>query len=105
MARLVQLFCMILLPACTLFGQTFTGSVSGIVTDASDAVLPATAVTVTDIERNTHSRAATNETGFYVVSSLPPGNYRVTAEKPGFRVYVLEPLVITTHSTSHSRRD
>jgi hypothetical protein len=75
-----------------LSGQAFTGSVSGIVSDTSGAVVPGTAVTITDLDRNVQIRGVSNETGFYVISSLPPGRYRVAAEKAGFRSYVLEPL-------------
>ncbi len=84
------------LTATLAFPQAFTGSISGIVSDSTDAVLPGTSVLVTDIERNTNYRATANDTGFYVVTPLPPGRYRVTAEKEGFRVFVLEPLVLTT---------
>jgi hypothetical protein len=80
--------------ALVLYGQAFTGSVSGIVADSSGAVLPGTSVTMTDLDRNVQFHGASNDTGFYVISSLPPGRYRVTAEKTGFRTYVLEPVAI-----------
>ncbi|MBM3735860.1 MAG: hypothetical protein FJW39_08750 [Acidobacteria bacterium] len=79
-----------------LYGQAFTGSVSGIVTDTSAAVLPAAQISITDLDRNTTLRTSTNDTGFFVIPSVPPGRYRLTAEKTGFRVYVLEPLSIAT---------
>jgi hypothetical protein len=72
------------------FGQAFTGSISGIVTDATGAVIAAARITVTDMERNTAFTTRSNETGFYVVSQLPIGRYRIAAEKSGFRPYILE---------------
>lgn len=77
-----------------LVGQSTTGSVSGLVSDGSGAVLPGTAVTVTDLDRGVQFHGVSNDTGLYVVTSLPPGRYRVTAEKTGFRAYVLEPLLL-----------
>src|SRR2546430_12725477 len=76
--------------------QSAAGSISGIVTDSSGAVLSAVAITVTDLGRNTAIRTASNSTGFYVAPSLPPGNYRVTASKPGFREYVLDNVPLLT---------
>ena len=87
---------MVLLNAALLFSQAFTGSISGIVTDGSGAVLPGAAISVTDISKNSTVRTVTNETGFYVISGLTPGVYRVTAEKQGFRTYVLESLPLST---------
>lgn len=82
--------------AALALGQAFTGSISGIVTDRTGAVVKGVSIQVTDVDRNTTYRATTNETGFYVVSQLPPGNYRLTAEMAGFRTYVLEGLPLST---------
>jgi hypothetical protein len=76
--------------------QTVTGSLSGLVSDASGAAVTGVAIEVTDMDRGTTFRATSNESGFYVVSPLSPGRYRVTAERTGFRKYVLEPLTIAT---------
>jgi len=78
------------------FGQTFTGSISGLVTDPLGAVLADAAITVTDLGRNTSVRSTTNEAGFYLVGELSPGMYRVTAEKQGFRKYTVDSLPLST---------
>jgi hypothetical protein len=47
------------LAACaTLSAQSFTGSISGLVTDPSGAVIAGANITVTDLQRNTSFRAA-----------------------------------------------
>jgi len=76
--------------------QTVAGSLSGLVTDASGAAVAGVTVEVKDLDRNTTFRATSNETGFYVHSSLPPGHYSVSAERAGFRRYVLEQFNIAT---------
>jgi len=86
----------VLLCAALLHSQTFTGTISGIVSDGSGAVLTGAAITVTDLATNTTQRPATNETGFYVTSGLAPGVYRITAEKSGFRTYVLDSMPLST---------
>ena len=56
-----------------LFSQSFTGSISGLVTDSSGAVVPQAAITVTDLGRNTRFRTESNDSGFYLVGQLSPG--------------------------------
>lgn len=54
------------------FGQALTGSISGIVTDSSGAVVAGAKIAITDVDRNTTFETTSNETGLYVVSHLPP---------------------------------
>jgi hypothetical protein len=78
------------------FGQTFTGSISGLVTDRSGSVISGASITVTDVDRNSQYKTASNQTGFYVVSPLPPGRYRVEAAAPGFKAYLLDGIPLST---------
>ncbi len=79
-----------------LFSQSFTGSISGLVTDSSGAVVPQAAITVTDLVRNTSFRTESNDSGFYVVGQLSPASYRVHVEKVGFKKYALDALPLST---------
>jgi hypothetical protein len=90
------LFLVAFLAAIPASGQTSDGSLTGLVVDASGAAVAAAIVSVTDLERGTTVRTVTNESGFYVLSQLPPGRYQVTAERDGFRKYVLKSLTIAT---------
>ncbi|MDQ6700918.1 MAG: TonB-dependent receptor [Acidobacteriota bacterium] len=96
MSRFVTLLCAFVLSALPLFSQAFTGSISGIVTDASGAVLPQASITVTDLAKNTNFHTQTNDSGFYLVGQLSPGSYRITAEKAGFRKYNLDAMPLST---------
>jgi len=78
------------------FSQSFTGSISGLVTDSSGAVVPQAAITVTDLGRNTSFRTESNDSGFYLVGQLSPGSYRVSVEKEGFKKYSLDALPLST---------
>src|SRR6478672_5628293 len=73
-----------------VYGQAINGSISGLVTDKSGASISEAKITVTDVDRNTVFSTISNETGFYLVSQLPIGKYRLTAEKSGFRTYVMD---------------
>ena len=65
--------------------QAVYGSVSGVVTDSTGAVVPGATVTVTSAERKTSDTVVTNESGLYVKERLLPGRYEVKAELPGFK--------------------
>src|SRR5215475_9889409 len=73
-------------------GQTFTGVITGRVTDNSNAAVPKTTVTITEIATNTKAETVTDETGNYTVSFLKPGVYRVSFAATGFKELV-EPSV------------
>src|SRR5258707_15468500 len=75
-----------LLPAI-LLGQSYTASVRGVVTDSSQAAIPAAKVIVTDVNRNTAHSATTDTSGRYVITTLPPGNYELTVEASGFNKF------------------
>ena len=55
--------------------------------------------TITDVQRNQDFHSETNTSGVYRVTELTPSVYRVTAEAPGFRTYVLESLPLSTSKT------
>jgi hypothetical protein len=80
----------------SMFAQAFTGSISGLVADHTGGAVTGVAITVTDLDRNSPLKTVSNHEGFYLVTSLPPGRYSVTAEKPGFRRYVLEEFALST---------
>ena len=61
------------------------GQIGGRVTDPSGAVLPDVKVTVTNADTGVARDTATNSLGYYTVPLLQPGNYKIAAEKQGFR--------------------
>jgi len=66
--------------------QVVTGSMLGTITDSSGAVIPSAKVTVTDLGTNVSRVFTTDASGTYSVTSIPPGSYKVSAEKEGFSV-------------------
>ena len=73
-----------LIPA-SVWAQAYSGSLTGLVTDPSGAVVPSVAVKLTDVNKGYAYTGQTDETGRYLLRSLPPGTYRLTATAAGFK--------------------
>ena len=83
------------------FAQSDTAQISGFVKDPTGAVIPNSTVTIRNEATGLERRVATNESGYYVASSLPPGFYTVSVEATGFKRFVstknkLDPNIATT---------
>jgi hypothetical protein len=64
--------------------QGTTGTISGVVTDESKAVLPGVTVLVTNTETGATRTLVTDERGGFRALNLPPGIYAVSAQLQGF---------------------
>ena len=76
-----------LITACgLLYAQTGgTGAISGTITDPTGAVVTGAQVTVTGVATGYTRTTQTNDHGLYLVSLLPPGQYKLEATKQGFK--------------------
>jgi len=78
---------------CLLTGsvhaQQPTGSITGLVTDPSGAVVPGAAVTITNNATEATVKLSTTEAGLFTASSLLPGAYEVRVEAQGFKTSIL----------------
>src|SRR5881398_1386258 len=85
-SKFVLAVCFALLVSPGLFAQSDLGKISGFVKDPSGATIANAKVTIrnnTGIERQT----TTNDSGYYVVTNVPPGLYTMIAEAIGFQRY------------------
>lgn len=71
--------------AGTAIAQTGLGTITGIVTDPSGAVVPNAPVEVKNIGTGVVYRPTTTDTGNYSVQQLPIGGYEVTVTVQGFK--------------------
>lgn len=78
-----------------------TTSLRGVVYDTAGAVVPGTAVTLTNMATSAVRSSLTDDSGVYQFAQTPPGTYEVKAEKPGFRTVVSSKvqLQVSTPST------
>src|SRR5262245_35494478 len=74
--------------------QVLYGSLTGTVTDATDAIVPSATVEVLNVGTGIMKKTISNETGVYLFSDLQPGVYKVTVSLQGFATVVQEGLRI-----------
>lgn len=78
----------------TAAAQEQTGSIQGVVKDASGAVLPGVTVEARSPAAVGVSTAVTNEDGVYRFPALPPGVYELTANLQGFTASVVKNVMV-----------
>jgi Carboxypeptidase regulatory-like domain len=85
MRNWVMVLLIVLLTAAIGVAQSDTARLQGTVTDPQGNAVSGAVVNVTSVETGRLSTAATNELGYYTVTALPPGNYRVDISQKGFK--------------------
>src|SRR6185312_15258690 len=76
----------VLLAACSLWAQT--AEITGRIVDPSGAVVAAARIVVLNTETGVQYPTRTNQDGYFTVSQLGPGHYRVTVNADGFKPVV-----------------
>jgi len=69
------------------FGQQQAGQISGVVTDSTGAVTPGAKVTAIEVGTGFVRTTVAGTEGEYVLNSLRPTEYEITAEHAGFRTF------------------
>src|ERR1700756_4046233 len=93
-------FALILLLAPNALGQAAYGTIIGTVTDPSGAGVPVAKITVTDKEKGVFQSTTSNDSGYYTVGNLTPGDYKVSVEAKGFKTVVQENLQVIVGSST-----
>ena len=88
--RLVLAILVALLISTSAMAQQTTGKIVGTVTDSQGGVMPGVKVTATNTATQISTTSVTGKEGAYQVLNLPIGNYRITAEREGFRRLVTD---------------
>src|SRR5438094_5566184 len=99
-AALVCIIVNLLAWSLPLFAQSTSGSITGVVQDATGAVIPGVQVSLINQEQSAASRQTiTNEAGIYLFSALPAATYTITAELPGFKTYKKTDIKLFVNNT------
>ena len=77
-----------------------TGSIAGVVTDETGAVIPGVTITITNAATNQSRTTVTGTDGYYSVLLLQPGKFEVKATLSGFKTVTRDDITVTVESTS-----
>jgi len=75
-----------------------SGSISGVVADASGAVIPGAELSLVNTAQQTTYQAVSNREGLYSFPNLPVGHYDLTISAPGFATQRKMNLTVDTDS-------
>jgi hypothetical protein len=90
----VSIFTLVLALPVVFFAQGYFGTVSGQITDPSQAVVPGAQVTLIDQQKGYQFNTTSDKGGRYLFGSIPPGKYSVSAEMAGFEKSVFTNITV-----------
>src|SRR3954466_10274759 len=82
------------LSAAPLMAQSATGSIFGVVTDSSGAVIAGAGVKATNLATNVSRNGNSAEDGSYSLTFLPLGSYRVEVTAANFKKFEQTGIVL-----------
>ena len=94
MRKCVFGFLVMLLLSATAWAQT-TGSINGMITDDTGAVVPGVTITATSPALMGSQTAVSNANGLYRFPSLPPGTYNLNYQLSGFSTVNREQIIVS----------
>jgi hypothetical protein len=80
-------------------GAQITATLSGHVTDQTDAAVPGATVSVESAQLSIKRTATSGQNGFFSLTALPVGTYKVTVSAPGFQPYTLDNVKLDVGGT------
>jgi hypothetical protein len=100
-SRFLTASLLILLAGCLpvpAWGQQVQGSITGVVSDPSGAMIPDAQVTAVEQSTGFNRSSRSLQDGSYDIPLLPPGQYRVEAAKSGFETLSQGPITLLVNA-------
>ena len=91
---------MVLSSTVSLHAQNTYGSIVGSVTDSSGAAITDAAVTLTNLGTGEKRTQQSGADGLFTFPNLFPGQYRIDAEKQGFKHFTRTPIAVQVQQSS-----
>src|ERR1700683_1784047 len=91
----LQLVAFLMLFASLAFGQVGNGTITGVVTDSTGAVVAGAPVEAKNTETGIVFRGVSTNAGDYTVTDLPVGIYAVSVTAKGFKTYTHTNLALS----------
>jgi len=76
------------------FAQVDQGTISGLVQDSTNAVIPGAVVTLTNADTGFTTHVNSNSGGVFVFSPIPIGHYTLSVAAPGFQTTVQQNIMV-----------
>ncbi len=84
----------------TALAQVERGTVTGLVTDSSGAVIVRARVGIRNVNTNVETKTLSNPAGIFYLPSLPPGQYELRIEQNGFKPEVISDIPLRANLTA-----
>lgn len=94
MATWRVLFLFFFATLCLLAQGGESTEILGLVEDSSGSVVAGVAITATHVSTAETRKTVTGDSGVYVFSFMRPGEYRLTADKAGFKTEMRSGLIL-----------
>src|SRR5690242_18052890 len=94
---LVRAGILTLLSPFLAIAQIQSGTISGTVVDSSGGVVATAAITVTSDQTGARRPTTANDGGGFTITALPPGQYSLRIEAPGFSAVERTGIVLTAN--------
>ncbi|HET8548487.1 MAG TPA: carboxypeptidase regulatory-like domain-containing protein [Bryobacteraceae bacterium] len=84
----------------TCLAQSTTGTITGLVTDSSGAVIPDAVVIATNSATGVRAQTVTSSTGNYVIPSLQVGTYELSVSLTGFKTWTRSGIRLSSNDNA-----
>jgi Carboxypeptidase regulatory-like domain len=98
---LLFILCVLSLLIAPLYAQKTTGTITGVISDPSGAVVANATVTASNPATGQSRTVNVDQSGTYRIAEVDPGVYRVTVKAQGFKETVVNSLEVHVSSTTN----
>lgn len=98
LTRIASILTAILFFLGSVCAQSPNGTISGVVTDSSGAIIVEAQILLENYATGSQYPAKTNGEGIYLISNLPPGVYRLQVSKVGFKTLIKPDITINVQA-------
>ena len=95
----ISITAVLILATVVMAAQSERGTIRGTVTDATGSVMPGVAVKAVNVDTGIETSTVTTDAGLYSIPQVKPGNYRVEAERTGFKKLIRENVRVDVSGT------
>ncbi|HEY6121787.1 MAG TPA: carboxypeptidase-like regulatory domain-containing protein, partial [Pyrinomonadaceae bacterium] len=89
---------LLILVPLTIANAQFKAGIQGTITDTGGGLVPDAKVTLTNTETGKTQETTSSADGFYRLSGLAPGKYKLTVEKAGYRQKIFDSVIVNAEA-------